>query len=261
MKRVIWMLPLATLAACSSLTPTDDPVYLRLNDIEARMLRMERVFENESLIQLASEMNQLQQQVQELRGQIETLQFETQGQAERQRELYLDVDQRLQALEQAQTAAPGSPSQSFGGGGSSSGASNAGGGAAASGGSAQQRYDRAFELIQARQYEQAATAFSEFLQAFPDSSFSANAQYWLAETYYVRSQFSEALPEFQRVLDEYPRSSKIPDALLKVGYCNYELENLDAARRALREVQVEFPDTTAARLAAQRLEQIMREGG
>ncbi len=261
MKRLIWTLPLALLGACSSLTPTDDPVYLRLDDIEARLMRMERVFENESLIELAGQVNQIQSDLQELRGEVETLRFESESQAERQRDLYLDVDERLQALEQRQSAAAGSSAlqPSLPGAGAGAGASAAGGGASGAQGSAQERYDRAFELIQARQYEQAATAFSEFLEAFPDSGQAANAQYWLAETHYVRSEFNEALPEFQRVLDEYPRSSKVPDALLKVGYCNYELGNLDEARAALREVQAEYPDTTAARLAAQRIEQIARE--
>lgn len=259
MKRFIWTLPLALLGACSSLTPTDDPVYLRLNDIEARMLRLERVLENESLIQLSSSVDQMRADLQELRGEVETLRFETQGQAERQRELYLDVDERLQALEQNRSALSNAPSSG------GAGAASPGAGAQASGGpgsaSPQTAYDRAFELIQARQYEQAATAFREFLERYPGTEYAANAQYWLAETYYVRSQFGEALPEFQGVLDDYPRSSKVPDALLKVGYCNYELGNIDEARMTLREVQAEYPDTTAARLARQRLDQITREAG
>jgi TolA-binding protein len=55
------------------------------------------------------------------------------------------------------------------------------------------------------------------------------------------------------VINDYPRSRKIPDALLKIGYSNYELERWEAARGALSRVQAEYPDTTAARLAEQRL--------
>lgn len=277
MKRIWLALPcIALLGACSSLSPQEDPVYLRLNDIEARLMRMERVFENESLIELASDMDALRSDVQELRGQVETLRHDMETQAERQRDLYVDVDSRLQALEEAGATAASAPASGQTAGGSSQASASAPGEGAAGdsaadgssssaastgGGSAQARYDRAFELIQARDYEQAATAFNEFLESFPDSQYAANAQYWLAETYYVRSRFSDALPEFRAVLDNYPRSSKIPDALLKVGYCEYELDNLDAAREALREVQAEYPDTTAARLARNRLDQISRETG
>ena len=70
-----------------------------------------------------------------------------------------------------------------------------------------------------------------------------------------------ALFAFQLVLDEYPGSNKVPDALLKIGFCNYELRQWSAARDALQRVVREFPATTAARLATQRLELIMQEQG
>jgi tol-pal system protein YbgF len=123
-------------------------------------------------------------------------------------------------------------------------------------GSDQQNYQAAFDLIQARRYEEAGRAFTEFLQAFPDSPLADNAQYWLAETHYVQRSFTTALPEFQKVIDNYPQSAKMPDALLKIGYCQHELGDLDSARATLQRVMRQFPDTTAARLAAQRLDRI-----
>jgi tol-pal system protein YbgF len=241
---------MAVLAGCSSLTPATDPVYLRLTDIEARLIRIERVVENESLIELATELSQLQAETQSLRGEIETLRFESENAATRQRDLYIDVDTRLQNLEQTQPRAAVSP-------GAQTGALAA---APGSGGD-QEAYNAAFELIQARRYDDAASAFTSFLTTYPGSALRDNAQYWLAETYYVRRQFAEALPEFQRVLDDYPQSAKLPDALLKVGYCNPELQRFDAARQALQQVQRLYPDTTAARLATQRLERIGQETG
>ena len=97
--------------------------------------------------------------------------------------------------------------------------------------------------------------------AFPTSALSDNAQYWLAETHYVTQAYKQALPEFEAVLNRYPDSRKIPDALLKIGYCNYELKRLDAARNALAAVVQKYPETTAARLASQRLDRIKSEGG
>jgi len=87
-----------------------------------------------------------------------------------------------------------------------------------------------------------------------------NAQYWLAETYYVGQNFPQALAEFQILLELYPDSGKIPDALLKIGYCNYELEAWDASRSALSMVVKNYPETTAARLASQRLDRLKSEG-
>jgi tol-pal system protein YbgF len=276
----------AALAGCSTLTPTDDPVYLRLTDLEARLMRIERVVNNESLIELAGRIEQLQTETQLLRGEVETLRFETENSANRQRELYLDIDQRLESLEQGQArggfSAPGGGQlggQAGGFGDAAPGGSPGGafptdfaGAAGASPGNAataqvqlsgsdQDNYQAAFDLIQARRYQDAGAAFGNFLQAFPNSPLADNAQYWLAETYYVQRQFAEALPEFQKVVDQYPQSAKIPDALLKVGYCNFELRQWGQARTALERVTRQYPDTTAARLAAQRLERITQEAG
>jgi len=263
------------LAGCSTLTPANDPVALKLTDLEARVIRIERVVENQSLIELSTQLDQLQRETQSLRGEIETLRHDSEEAQARQRDLYVDVDQRLQGLE-ARTAGGGAIGAGPGSaaltapGGPNGGAAVTGGGAAATTGtpgapaagvSDQQAYNAAFELIQARQYEQAASGFESFLANYPDSGLADNAQYWLAETHYVRRQFSEALPAFQKVIDSYPRSAKLPDALLKVGYCNYELKQFDAAREALQQVTRLYPDTTAARLAEQRLDRIAQEAG
>ena len=61
-------------------------------------------------------------------------------------------------------------------------------------------------------------------------------------------------------MTDYPDSTKVPDALLKMGFCDYELERWDAARVSLTRVQSEYPETTAARLAGQRLERMASEG-
>ena len=65
---------------------------------------------------------------------------------------------------------------------------------------------------------------------------------------------------FSVVVDDYPRSRKVPDALLKLGFCNYELKRWDDARTSLARVQADFADTTAARLAEQRLQRMTEEG-
>jgi tol-pal system protein YbgF len=123
-------------------------------------------------------------------------------------------------------------------------------------GSDQQNYQAAFDLIQARKYDEANSAFTSFLTQFPTSPLADNAQYWLAETHYVRGQYQNALPEFRKVIESYPQSAKLPDALLKVGFCQAELGDRSAARTSLQEVMRQFPDTTAARLASQRLDRL-----
>jgi tol-pal system protein YbgF len=250
-------------SGCSSLSPAEDPVALRMQDLEARLIRIERVVENQSLVQLSSEVERLRSEASALRGEIETLRFESENSDSRQRELYVDVDRRLQSLETAPRVFE-PPPQAPAFGGSPDGLPAAGAAAAAPPvaarptGSDQQNYQAAFDLISARRYDEAGTAFETFLAQFPTSPLADNAQYWLAETYYVRGQFDEALAAFRQVVAKYPQSAKLPDALLKVGYSQIELGDRNAARTSLQEVMRQFPDTTAARLASNRLSSLGR---
>ena len=76
----------------------------------------------------------------------------------------------------------------------------------------------------------------------------------------TKDAFEQALRDFQTVIDEYPRSSKVPDALLKMGLCSYSLQRWEAARETLTRVQQEYAETTAARLAGQYLGRMDSEG-
>jgi len=263
---------IAAVVGSSSLSARDDPVELKLTDLEARMIRIEKIVNNQSLIELANQLDQLRSETAALRGDIEQLRHDTDSSASRQKELYVDVDKRLQSLEQAERGAALAPpplsTPSLPPASSAppprSAAAAAGGAAAAApkpGVSDKQAYQTAFDLLQARKYDEAAKAFTQFLSGYASSPLADNAQYWLAQSHYVQRQFNVALPEFQKVIEKYPQSSKLPDALLKVGYCQSELGNKSAARTALQQVMKQFPDTTAARLATQQLEKLSQEGG
>jgi len=261
----------AAVVGSSSLSARDDPVELKLTDLEARMIRIEKIVNNQSLIELANQLDQLRSETAALRGDIEQLRHDTDSSASRQKELYVDVDKRLQSLEQAERGAAlappplSTPSLPASSAPPPRSAAPAAVGAAAAapkaGVSDKQAYQTAFDLLQARKYDEAAKAFTQFLSGYASSPLADNAQYWLAQSHYVQRQFNVALPEFQKVIEKYPQSSKLPDALLKVGYCQSELGNKSAARTALQQVMKQFPDTTAARLATQQLEKLSQEGG
>lgn len=240
---------LAALAAgCATLPPEEDPVLLKLNELERRLTAVERVVQNDSLVTLVTRVDALQQENAELRGMVEELAHASESTGERQRELYLDLDQRLQRLEQSGAA-----------GSVADGAPLRPGQLPMPSGSDRDNYQAAFELLKDGRYDEAAAAFKQFLVSYPKSELADNAQYWLAESFYVTQKFAQALPAFETVVSTYPRSGKVPDALLKIGYCNYELKRWDAARAALSRVRSEYPDTTAARLAIQRLERMDNE--
>lgn len=236
------------LGGCELMQPQEDPMLARMQDLERRLAALERILASGSLIDLTVQADELQRQTAELQGRIEALEYNAEGTASRQRDLYVDLDDRIQMLEQRVQAPPPSA------------AGLAPGTLPVPGGSDRENYEAAFELLKQQDYVAAGSAFQQFLRAFPESQLADNAQYWLAESYYVTDQFEEALVQFRIVISGYPRSEKLPDAWLKIGYSNYELGRWDAAREALTRAQREFADTTAARLAEQRLKRMADEG-
>ncbi len=235
----------ALLAGCTTVPADEDPVLLKLTDLERRLIAIERVTNNDSLLDLASQVAELESQVRALRGDVETVQFQAEDSAKRQRELYLDIDDRLAKLE----SSPGGGAALNPGNGSNNGS-----------GSDADAYQAALNQMRERQYADAAKSFRDFVSIYPTSPLAGNAQYWLGESQYVMREFQNALPEFQKVVDSYGDSSKVPDALLKIGYCHYELGNRDSAMAAFRQAMNNHPGTTAAGLAGQRLERMRREG-
>ena len=121
-------------------------------------------------------------------------------------------------------------------------------------------YRDAFLLLKQGRYIESIEAFQQFLSGYPNSKYTANAQYWLAEAVYARKQYDQALIEFTKVVEDYPMSSKVSDARLKVGYTFYELGRWKESREILTQLRAELPDSTVAGLAQQRLERLEREG-
>jgi tol-pal system protein YbgF len=249
------LLAAGLLAAGCALPPEEDPVLLKLDELDQRVGSIERVVRNESLLQIAAELETMREELRGLRGQVDTLQHESEGSSTRQRDQYLDLDQRLQSLERRTRG--GEPMSAV----PPEGAAPvpAVGGLPAIGGDDRASYQAALELLRQGRYPQAEAAFTDFLAGFPDSGLRDNAQYWLAETHYVNREFEKALGGFRAVIENHPNSSKLPDAMLKAGFCEYELQRWDDARASLEAVVAQFPDSTAARLASQRLERMRAE--
>ena len=117
-------------------------------------------------------------------------------------------------------------------------------------------YRHAFNLLKQSLYDPAIKAFREFLVRYPGAEQAGNAQFWLAEAYYVNSRFGQALVEYSTLVQRYPDSPKLAQATLKAAFCQHELGHLEAARRQLDEIIRQYPGTTAASLAQDRLAEI-----
>ena len=239
--------------------------------LEQRVQRMEKLLESQGLVDLYLRLENLQKEVQELRGSIEIQTNTLAGIKQRQRDLYLDIDRRLRILESGATAPQALPNQASTPAkttatatppatANTSPASSPAPVSAADKVAEETAYRAAFKLLKEGRYVPATSRFRDFLAKYPGSGYADNAQYWLGEVSYVTRAFDRAISEFDLVLKKYPDSTKHADAMLKKGYCYYELKKYTKAHAVLDEVAKRFPATTAARLADKRRQRMKQEG-
>ncbi|TKA88448.1 tol-pal system protein YbgF [Guyparkeria sp. SB14A] len=117
-------------------------------------------------------------------------------------------------------------------------------------------YNEAFEILKSGKYEQAIDAFQKVIDANPQGEWAASAFFWQGETYYVQQDYAAAGKAYGEVIERFPESSRIPDAKLKLGYVAQERGDKEAARRLFNEILDQYPDSQAAGLAKQRLSRL-----
>ena len=110
--------------------------------------------------------------------------------------------------------------------------------------SADELYEKAFVDIRDGNYDAAESGFKTFLSNFPDHTLTSNAQYWLAETYYVRANYTEAARLFAQGYQDFPESSKAADNLLKLGLSLAKLNKTEDACLSFQQLKTQFPDET-----------------
>ena len=238
------------------------PALLADAATQARLDSIERKLDSRGLMEMSNRIEQMQRDIQQLRGDSEVLAHTLEDIQRRSREQYLDIDRRLQQIETGQTGAPPVPSTTdtpmvppvpVTSQQTPSIPAPAGAGERAD-------YDTALAILREGRYAEATQAFNDFLAKYPSSEYADNASYWLGETYYVNRDFKGALAAFKGLVDNYPNSSKASDSLLKMGYIYYEQQDWAAARQALEAVVSGYPGTTATRLANDRLQRMKKEG-
>lgn len=250
-----------------------------LQDIQKDLKKMNTLMDNRAMLDIFQRVDELADEISQLRGELELQASELAGIKSRQRELYLDIDRRMRDLEdraagQSTTLAP-VPVPATGTSSTSSGQAPASSSTTGTSSTTQvvpatqpsanlseekAAYQVAFDSLKEGRYKQAKQQFSQFLKDYPGSIYAGNAQYWLGEANYVTRNFKQAITEFNRVLNLYLTSAKIPDAMLKLGYTHYELKQYDQAKSVLQELRKRHPSSTAARLAGKRLDRMRKEG-
>ena len=243
------------LAAQAPVIDINSPANVRENAVSSPLTETEllanaeRKLEsrNRSLVNMQRRLDDLQTQVNELRGITELHTHQLSQVLERQRELYQELDRRVtEALKPAVQApnvvAIGVPSVSK---------------SYSDDLTENEAYDKALNLVlKDKRYEEAIPEFQKFNQAYPQSTYAPNAHYWLGQLLFNKGNLNEAEQEFFIVVQQFKDSSKRPDALLKLAMVAQQQKDQNKAVKLYRQLLSEYPNSTSAQLAKPRLESI-----
>ncbi len=209
---------------------------------------------NRSQVNIQRQLDQLQTEMNALRGVTELHTHQLSQVLERQRELYQELDRRVsEALKQVNSAPNSIAANNVNDVNISSGqgySNNL---------TENEAYDRALNLVlKDKRYEQAIPEFKAFNKSYPQSSYAPNSHYWLGQLLFNKGELSEARQEFEIVVKQHPDSAKRPDALLKLGMVAQTKNDNKNAIALYRQLLKEYPDSTSAKLAKPRLASLQK---
>jgi tol-pal system protein YbgF len=206
-------------------------------------------------------LNQLQQSITLLTGQIEQLQYKNQQLQQQLEKMQADYEYRLDQIEKgrggggprpsAPPPGPPSPPPPQAGLAPPPGPANAASG--------DQLYHDAFKMLQDGDYPGAEKAFKTFVQRNPQHVLAGNAQYWLGETYYARRDYQNAMAAFAEGYKVYKTSPKGPDNLLKLGITLAVLNRKSDACAVFARFNQDYPRATD--LQKRRIDQERQKNG
>jgi tol-pal system protein YbgF len=228
----------------------------RLLLVLALMLPVPAAAQRVDPVYIEDRLNQLQQSLTLMTGQIEQLQHRNAQLQQQLEKMQADYEYRIEQLEKgggvgtrtgappplppAQAAAPAAP-------------------AAGAAGSADQIYDDAFKKLQEGDYAGAERGFRTFVQRNPQNKLAGNAQYWLGETYYARRDYQNAMTAFAEGYKHYKTSQKGPDNLLKLGITLSALNRKQDACAMFARFAQDYPRATD--LQKRRIDQERQKNG
>jgi tol-pal system protein YbgF len=122
--------------------------------------------------------------------------------------------------------------------------------------SADNLYSNGLRDIQTGKYDLARSEFQDYLKYYGDTELASNAQFYLGEIAYSQHQYQQAVAEYDKVLNNYPKSFKLAPARYKKGMALIELSQKNAGVKELREVVKRYPGTEEERRARAKLKEL-----
>lgn len=217
----------------------DEEARMRINqmrtELSARLDKLEAGARAQ--LELANQIEQLKAEIARLRGENEVLSNDLANANKRQKDFYVDLDNRLRKVEPQAAADTPQPAP-----------------AAAVDPAAESRdYEAALTLLRGGKFKDAAAGFIGFTKNYPNSSFQPNAHFWAASALYQVKDNAGAAEHYAKVANQWPDDTRAPDALLGLASTQQARGDAAAATRPLEKLVAKYPASSAATIAKQRL--------
>jgi tol-pal system protein YbgF len=224
--------------------------------LEQRLASIETMIKGQGQVDLLGQIRQLNDELRNVKGQLEVATHNIEANQQRQRDLYTDVDGRLRKLEGgALSAAPGAPQNGSVYPGAVSAPGNGASVPSAPAASTEAGdFEAAQALFSAGKYREAFGAYEKFLQAYPNSEHVPFAQYALGYSQFSLKNYKASIATQQKLIKQYPDHAKIPDAMFNMANSQIQLADIDGAKKTLRTLLSRYPQSNVAPNAKRRLE-------
>ena len=203
-----------TLAAPAAQAFSDDEARRAILELRTQIKQMNDQ-NQQAKLQLADQMDLLHQEIALLRGRIE------------------ELSQRAPSANGSNPNAPQTPQ--------------------AGDPQEQAAYEAAADQYRNGRYKEAAAGFATFVQSYPDSTLSGDAQFYLGSSQYASKDFKNSIQTMQALVKNHPDDARAPDALLVVAADQIELNDLKGAKASLQRIIKDYPSSNAAETAKNRL--------
>jgi tol-pal system protein YbgF len=117
-------------------------------------------------------------------------------------------------------------------------------------------YNSGLSFYNGGQYGLAIQAFQDYLRSYGETDRASNAQFYIADSYYIQKNYKNAITEYDKCIERYPQGNKAAAAQLKKGFALIELGEKSAGLRELRSLIDQYPNSREADLARQRLKKL-----
>jgi tol-pal system protein YbgF len=238
-------------------------VYQSTLSSSQRIMQLEQQMQNFTNMNLPQQISDIQDKIQQLRGQLQVQAHDLKLLNSQQRSFYQDVDSRIAELKTlVSNGSIGSSTTSS----PKKGPSKSSAKPSASNTSAapnldvhakdNMAYKGALQWVLKQQFSAALTAFQKYLTDYPKGQYVANAHYWLGEIYMRQQKTKLAMSQFQIIINQYPKSNKVSDAQLKLAMIDASQGKPEQAKAGFLAIAKQYPGTTAAQLANLQLQKL-----